>query len=55
MLPRPVPIGWGNIHDLFAGPDLEHLGYAMESRVDDFPVYCVELFCEEDVGLVESG
>ena len=37
-LPRPIAVGWGYIHDLFHGPDLEHSRNLVECDVYHFPV-----------------
>ncbi len=51
--PRPVPVGWVNVHDLLAGPYLEHSGYSSESDMDHFPVNPVKLVGKEDACVIE--
>ena len=37
-LPRSVSVGWGYIHHLFHGPDLEHSRNLVECDVYHFPI-----------------
>ncbi len=51
--PRTVSVGWGDVHDLLAGPDLEHPGDSAKGRVHHFPIDQVELLSKEDSGFIE--
>jgi hypothetical protein len=48
-----VSIGWGNVHNLLAGPDLEHPGNLSKSRVHHFPVHQVKLLSKKDISIME--
>jgi hypothetical protein len=47
-----VEVCWGNVHDLFAGPNRKHSWHVEQSLVDGWPIHFVELMGKEDTELV---